>query len=500
VKVNGDTTPELDETFKVHLSNPTDATISRADGLCTITNDDESVSAGQFVISEFRLRGPGVAATADAPAQGNGTSAVGPGTNGGSSSVRSKPRASVSFAPPSDGVDASPQANDEFIEFYNNTDSPLRVTTTDGSKGWALAASDGVVRFVVPAGTVIPARGHFLGVNTLGYSLSGYPAGNDGATTTTAAGDPVLLGDGTHAPGYALDIHDNAGLAVFRTATPANFSAATRLDAVGSTSESNALYKEGAGYPALTPADLAQNLEYSFYRSLCSFQAGVGCTTPGVPKDTGDNAADFLFVDTKGTPTAAGQRLGAPGPENLSSHIQRNSRIALVPLDRSVAVASPPNRVRDFAPDAVHNSPSGTLSIRRRVTNNTGAPVVGLRFRIVEITTFPAPPGVADLRARSSGQVLVSNVGDPDTCGGPTPCAVAVQGTTVEEPPAQSGSTGGTNNGGGFNSSLSVGTVTLSQPLAPGDSVNVQFLLGIRQTGNFRILLNVEAVAAASKR
>jgi len=84
---------------------------------------------------------------------------------------------------------------DDFVELYNNTDSPLLVTTTDGSKGWAVAASDGVVRFVVPAGTVIPARGHFLGVNTLGYSLSGYPAGNDGTNPTTANGDATAVLD-----------------------------------------------------------------------------------------------------------------------------------------------------------------------------------------------------------------------------------------------------------------------------------------------------------------
>ncbi|HEX3560820.1 MAG TPA: Calx-beta domain-containing protein [Pyrinomonadaceae bacterium] len=503
VHVNGDTTPELDETFRVVLGNASGATINRGTGTGTIANDDESAGAGQLIISEFRLRGPGTTGTSVAPAKGGSAAAGGPATN---SSTKSKPRASVSFAPPSvsftspsDVFDTSPQANDEFVELYNNTDTPLLVTTTDGSKGWALAASDGVVRFVIPNGTLIPARGHFLGVNTLGYSLSGYPAGNDGAATTNATGDPILLGDGTPADGYTLDIPDNMGIAVFRTANPSNFAGAgARLDAAGATSEANALYKEGGGYPALAPSDIAQNLEHSFYRSLCSYQSGVGCTTPGVPKDTNDNAADFFFVDTGGTLTAAGQRLGAPGPENLSSHVQRNSQVAIAPLDRSVPASEPPNRSRDFTPDPGHNSPLGTLSIRRRVTNNTGTPFVQLRFRIVEITTSPAGSGVADLRALSSAQVSVSNVSDPDTCGGPMPCTVNAQGTTLEEPPTQLSSTGG--NGGGYNSSLSVGTVTLSAPLAPGDSVNVQFLLGIKQTGIFRILLNVEAVAGASKK
>jgi CSLREA domain-containing protein len=504
VHVNGDTKVETNETFKVVLTNALGATIGDDTGLGTINNDEESVSTGQLIISEFRLRGPGAAPTTTpatgAPAQVEGSTPTAPSSARGTR----KAHAAVSYSSPQAPADTSPQANDEFIELYNNTDSPLLVTTTDGSSGWALAASDGVVRFVVPQGTVIPARGHFLGVNTLGYSLSAYPAGNDGTNPTTATGDPILLADGSSAGGYTLDIPDNVGIALFSTATPANFSTTTRLDAAGSTSESNTLYKEGAGYPALSPSDIAQNLEHSFYRSLCSFQFGVGCTTPGLPKDTGDNAADFLFVDTKGTPTAAGQRLGAPGPENLSSHIQRTDQQApFLLLDRSTAPSLAPNRVRNPTPDTPSAAlgPFGTLSIRRRVTNNTGRPVVQLRFRIIEITTLPAPPGTADLRALSSGQITVSGVGDPDTCGsGPTPCAATVEGTTLEQPPTQLSNSGGNNQGGGFNSSLSVGTITLLHPLAPGDSVNVQVLLGVRQTGAFRILANVEAVTAPEKK
>jgi hypothetical protein len=49
-------------------------------------------------------------------------------------------------------------------------------------------------------------------------------------------------------------------------------------------------------------------------------------------------------------------------------------------------------------------------------------------------------------------------------------------------------------NGGGFNSSFGAGTVTLGTPLANGASIDLQFLLGIQQTGNFRIYVNVEAL------
>jgi hypothetical protein len=128
------------------------------------------------------------------------------------------------------------------------------------------------------------------------------------------------------------------------------------------------------------------------------------------------------------------------------------------------------------------------MEIRRRIVNNTGGPLTRLRFRIVDMTTLPAPSGTADLRARSSGPLSVSGIGDPSTCpGGVTPCTLTVQGTTLEVPPAQT-------KGGGYNASLSAGTITLAAPLAPGASVNVRFLLGVQATGNFRFYLNIEAL------
>jgi hypothetical protein len=367
---------------------------------------------GELIISEFRLRGPG---------------------GGG----------------------------DEYVEIYNASGADLKVVTTDGSDGYALAASDGTVRFRIPNGTVIPARGHYLGVNSSGYTLG-------------AQGDQT----------YTTGVNDNVGIALFRTANSANFTPANRLDAAGSNAETNALYKEGAGYPALSIG----NLEHALFRDLCGRGAnasGQTCPTAGSPKDTDDNASDFLFADTRGTATAAGQRLGAPGPENIHSPVQRNDRVALLLLDATKGSNDPPNRVRDFASDPANNSPFGTLSVRRRVVNNTGAPVTRLRFRVIDITTFPAPPDTADLRPRSSAPSVEGGVGDPATCpGGATPCTVTLQGTTLEQPPSQP-------NGGGLNSTF---TLTLSTPLADGDSVNVQFLLGIRQTGNFRFLVNVEAL------
>lgn len=379
-----------------------------------------AASAGQLLISEFRVRGP-------------------------------------------NGV------NDEFIEIYNNSGADHTVADSGVGTGYAVAASNGIARCVIPNGTVIPNRGHFLCVNSIGYSLSTYPAGNG----TTATGDLT----------YTIDIPDNAGIAIFNTSVPANFTLANRIDAVGSTSEANTLYKEGTGYPALTPF----SINYSLYRDNCGKSGSI--TTVGTcpienPKDTDNNAADFVFVDTNATPAGAGQRLGAPGPENLSSPIQRNASISASLLDTCIGRGSPPNQVRDLTSVPAQFSTFGTVDIRRTFTNNTGANVTRLRFRIVDLTTFPAPSGTADLRALTSLAVVV--VVDRPPCGAGT-SNVTVQGTTLEQPPSHPV-------GGGFNSTLSAGTVTLATPIANGATIDLRFVLGVQQTGTFKIYVNVEAL------
>jgi hypothetical protein len=370
---------------------------------------------------------------------------------------------------------------DEFIEIYNDSNSPHTVAAISGS-GYAIAASDGVIRCTIPNGTIIPARGHWLCVNSGAYGLGTYPAGAGTAT-----------GDGT----YSLDIPINTGIALFNNSTGGgSFSLANRFDAVGSSSEANVLYKEGTGYPPITL--VTPNINHSFVRDECGKGGAVnllGACTINTPKDTDNNAADFYFVDTNGTSAGSGQRLGAPGPENLLSPIQRNATIVAPLLDATVSVSLPPNRVRDLTADDANNSHLGTLSIRRRFVNNTGGSVTRLRFRVIDLDTFPAAVGFADLRPRTSTAVVVAGINDTATClatGAPAtpPCTVTVQGTTLE----QANPTNNQPNGGGFGSSMGAGTVTLGTPLANGGSLNLQFLLGIQQSGSFRFYLNIEAL------
>ncbi|HEX8150283.1 MAG TPA: hypothetical protein VF591_24075 [Pyrinomonadaceae bacterium] len=436
-----------------------------------------ALPATPLIISEFRLRGPG----AD-------------GTTG-----------------------TADDDDDEFVEIFNNSNAPVTVNAYDGSAGFALAASDGITRFTIPNGTVIPARGHYLGVNSVGYSLGAYPAAtaaatDDGASdrhaaTSTDADAPTgksrlrakaartSVRQGARAAGggdavavsstatgdvaYTTQIADNVGIALFNTSNPLNFSEATRLDAAGSTSEMNTIYREGSGYPAIVPL----NINYSFFRDMCgkggSTTVRGNCPSGGGLSDTGENAADFLFTDPAGTDAGAGSRVGAPGPENSTSPIQRNSQFPGSLIFPCVASSAPPNRERTFGPGTPTTSTMGTLSVRRRITNNTGGNVTRLRFRVIDISTRPAPAGIADLRVISSSATAVT-----DPC---TSLLTPVRGTTLETPPAQPF-------GGGFNSSLSADTVTLLTPLLPGDTYDFQFTLGIQQTGSFKFYVNIEAL------
>jgi uncharacterized repeat protein (TIGR01451 family) len=365
--------------------------------------------------------------------------------------------------------------DDDFVELLNNTDADIVVAASDASAGWALVKSGGgcsdtpVVVGVIPNGTVIPARGNYLLVGSA-YSLSAY-----------AAGDQAL----------STNIEDDRNVALFNTADIGNLQTGTRLDAVGfgsNTGNNCDLLREGG---TLQPAS-GSTSEYSFVRKV----------DKGETKDTGDNSADFIVVSTTPSmPVGANTTptLGAPGPENASSprgpvpcdNPTGTNKFDRAALDSSQGFGTAPNLVLDTTADAPNNSTYGTIDFRRRFTNNTGGAVTRLRFRIVDMTTAPASPSSADLRARTSAPVTVTGVNDAATCGGSTPCSVVVLGTTLETPPVQA-------LGGGVNSTLAVGTVTLGTPLANGASINLRFLFGVQQEGNYHVGIVIETLTSGS--
>ncbi|HYP01030.1 MAG TPA: M36 family metallopeptidase, partial [Pyrinomonadaceae bacterium] len=351
------------------------------------------------------------------------------------------------------------RALDEFVELYNNSDVSLTVATLDQTAGgWAIVAADGLTRAVIPAGTTIPARTHYLLANNNGGNAGGYSLSNYGGTTNAAAPDLT----------YTLDIPDDSGVALFATSTHANFNADLRLDAAGSSSLAPAsLYREGAGVATLG-ATLA---EHSFVRRLAG----------GLPRDTGDNASDFQYVDTSASSTVAGRVLGAPAPENSAAPVQRNAVVKAQLVDPQCAGNGVPTsacaRVRTAEGANAQNAAFGTLLIRRKFKNTSDRSVRQLRFRVVDITTQGSQQAnEADLRLLSS-----SDLNATDANGNP----VFIEGLTLmENSPAQPG-------GGGFNSAV---RVRLGTQVAPGSSINVQFRLGVMTNGNFRFLVNVEAL------
>src|SRR5205085_7867474 len=139
-------------------------------------------------------------------------------------------------------------------------------------------------------------------------------------------------------------------------------------------------------------------------------------------------------------------------------------------------------RVRDTTPGSGATT-FGTLSIRRAFKNSSGAQVTRLRFRVVDITTAPAV-GTADVRALTSTDVSATCTSVGTGCPSGAGSTVTIRGTTLEQPPTQP-------SGGGLNSSLAAGTITLSTPLANGGVINVQFLLGVAKGGTFRFFVNV---------
>src|SRR6185436_16832649 len=148
------------------------------------------------------------------------------------------------------------------------------------------------------------------------------------------------------------------------------------------------------------------SIEGSFFRRLpggCTGSLSGNCNTVALltstlgpsssyPQDSDNNANDFLYGDVGATDLGVSRRLSTPGPENLSAPVTGTNSPGLVisRLDTTVSEDAAPNRVRNTTPGSLQNSTFGTVTFRRRFTNNLGQPISRLRFRIVDITTLPS--------------------------------------------------------------------------------------------------------------
>jgi hypothetical protein len=342
---------------------------------------------------------------------------------------------------------------DEFVELYNNTDAPITVLGSGGTAGWSVhaldAAGTGSVELaVIPNGTVIPARGHLL-LAGAAYSLRSLTVSDFNYNTE-------------------IPNSNTTGVALFRTTSIFPFNPADRLDAIGFFGLSGAvpdMFRESSGITAPSTT----GIQNSYVRRTLA---------NGNPKDTDQNTADVGLVSTSAAP---GSVLGAPGPENAFSPITRTGRYGVGLVDPSLCSTCQPNYER-VGSDYGVNKAFGTLTLRRKFTNNTGQTTTRLRFRVIDITTLnpPSPLGTADLRLLDS----------TDT----TRASFVIRGTQLELPMQPLG--------GGMNSSATVvlpdgGLTSTSGGVCPAGatcSFDVQFTLGVQVQGTFRFIVNIESL------
>ncbi|MDT5158879.1 MAG: hypothetical protein QOH51_3236 [Acidobacteriota bacterium] len=344
--------------------------------------------------------------------------------------------------------------SDEYIEFYCNLDVDCDVSNYNVG---SVDPANGSFEVAFPANTVIPARGHLLLGDDSEYSLPSY-ATLDLIASISGGGDFFI---------------DNEGI---QLRTPDD---ETVIDSVGFTGgTADSAFIEGTGLERATsrPAD-----QYAYVRKM-------GTATGGIPQDTNDNSNDFVLVSVTGAAhpgITAPPVLGAPGPQALTSPptYDTNSQMTGALVEPGVAQASAPNRVRTGSGD------SGTLSIRRSITNNTTQSFDYLSFRVIDITTLNSPVivgGQAQLRLVTSG--------DAETFENSQGRTVVIRGTVLE---FDDGTEPNQPNGGGLNSTVHV-ALGEGETIAPGQTVDVQFLLNVVKAGNFRFFVNIEAFPSSA--
>ena len=351
--------------------------------------------------------------------------------------------------------------SDEYIELYCNRDTDCDI---GGASIRAFDPNVGDFSITFPFQTTIPARQFLLLADTTQYSLSGY------ATPDFDVHDPMI----------ADFFFDNEGIQLIGNGEP------IVIDSVGFIGGGNdSAYIEGTGLQRATGPRPAEQYAYVRRRE----------TGPLV--DTDNNAADFVLVSVTGTAhpgITAPPVLGAPGPQSLNSpKSYKNAQITGSLVEPAVDAHIAPNRLRVGVGD------TGTLSIRRTITNNTSQTFDYVRFRVIDIPTLhsPNPGGRAELRLVTSG--------DAETFVNSQTRQVIIRGTILEY---DSGTQPVQPNGGGLNSSVRANLpepglaghpndVSLALPagslVEPGNTLDVQFLLNVAKAGDYRFYVFVEA-------
>src|SRR5687767_4270306 len=354
-------------------------------------------------------------------------------------------------------------SEDDYIELYCNRD-----TTCDIS-GMSLRAYDpvqaGDFSLTFPGQTIIPARHYLLVADSRGYTLESYGFPDF---------DVALMQPPEPEPAFFF--YDNEGIQLIGADEP------VVIDSVGFVGGGNqGAYVEGTGLQksgGIMPSRPADQYAYVRKRTLA---------TNGLPQDTNNNADDFVLVSVTGDPHPGITNppvLGAPGPQGLFSPLSfNNTQITAELTDPTKSKEEDPNRVR------IGEGDSGTLSIRRSLTNNSPFDdFFYVSFRVIETSTLNSPNNLgepqADLRLISSEETSA----EVPSRGGTVP----IFGTVLEYDNNLCGCEPQQPNGGGLNSTVYVDPGEESEGFP--STFDVQFLFNVNKAGAYRFFVYVEAI------
>jgi uncharacterized protein (TIGR03437 family) len=275
-------------------------------------------------------------------------------------------------------------ASDEFIEFYNNSDHPVN------AGGLKIRGSSGsgsiTTRLTINATTIIPARGHFLAINSSGYS--GNIAGDQSFTSGIA-------NDG----GIALTLADDSV-----------------IDQVGMSSGS--AFREGVMLPAL-PVDSNQSYERK--------PGGLAGST----QDTQDNSQDFQIVSpsdpqnvlsnpTPGalpspSPTPIPSPSPSPSPSALPSPSPSPSPSLVVVISQVFGGGG--NSGAPFRNDFIEVFNAGTSQVNLSGWSVQYASATASTWSVTPLTAITLAPGQYYLIQETSGGTNGASLPTPDATG-----------------------------------------------------------------------------------